>query len=177
LESFLGFMGSAVDVTGLIIASLFMLLALFFTVVPVLPGAIFVFPAILVYGWMVSFEPFGMVFWIGQIVLTLINFAADNVAQVLGIKKMGGSKAGMIGGTIGMFVFPFLIGFLGPIALILGPLLGAVFGAMIGEVYMRRQSNEVVRVGWGSALSFVAGMLFKMVLVTIQIAWFYIVIF
>lgn len=163
---------------AVIIASLFMLAAMFTTLVPVLPGgALLVIPGALIYGWMVDFEPFTMAFWIGQAVLVVVNMLSDNVAQILGIKKMGGSKAGMIGGTIGMFVLPMLISFLGPLALIFGPLLGAIIGAMAGEMYMRRKSNEVVKVGFGSALSFLAGTFFKVILVGIQIAWFYIAIF
>lgn len=162
---------------AVILASLFMLAALFFTVVPILPGTLFVIPGFLIYGWMVGWDHFSMAFWIGQIVLIIVNFLSDNVAQIFGIKKMGGSKAGMIGGSLGMFILPFVISPLGPLAVILGPLLGAVIGAMIGELLMRRKSNEVVKVGWGSLLSFLAGTFFKILLVGIQIVWFYMAIF
>lgn len=165
-------------ILGVIIASLFMLGALFTTLVPVLPGgALLVIPGALIYGWIVDFSPFSVAFWIGQAVLIIVNMLSDNVAQVFGIKKMGGSKAGMIGGTIGMFVLPLVISPLGPLALIFGPLLGAVIGAMVGELYMRRKRDEVIKVGLGSALSFLAGTFFKVLLVGVQIVWFYIAIF
>jgi len=170
-------MSTVLEIVAIVIASLFMLGAVAFTVVPILPGTLFVIPAILAYGWIVSFDPFGTWFWVGQIVLVLVNFVSDNVAQLLGVKKMGGSKAGMIGGTIGMFALPFFIGFLGPLAIIFGPLIGAVVGAMIGEMMMRRRRDEVLKVGWGSMLSFLAGTVFKLVLVGIQVVWFYMVIF
>jgi uncharacterized protein YqgC (DUF456 family) len=168
----------ALFVLGVIAASLFMLGALFTTLVPVFPGgALLVIPGALLYGWIVDFSPFSTAFWIGQAVLIAVNMLSDNVAQLLGIKKMGGSKAGMIGGTVGMFALPLLISPLGPIALIFGPLIGAVVGAMAGEMYIRRTRDEVVKVGFGSALSFLAGTFFKVVLVCVQIAWFYMAIF
>jgi uncharacterized protein YqgC (DUF456 family) len=164
-------------ILAVVISSLFLLAAVGFTVVPILPGTLFLFPAILAYGFLEDFTPFTTWFWIGQILLTLIYLVSDNIAQLLGIKKMGGSKSGMIGGTIGMFVLPLLISPFGLLALFLGPLLGAVAGAMVGEMIARRQSDEIIRVGWGSALSFLAGTFFKFVLVMIQVVWFYIAIF
>jgi uncharacterized protein YqgC (DUF456 family) len=163
--------------TAIIVASLFMMAALFFTVVPILPGTVLVIPGFLIYGWMVDWDHFSLAFWIGQIVLIIVNFLSDNIAQIFGIKKMGGSKAGMIGGSLGMFILPLLISPLGPLAIIFGPLLGAVLGAMIGELMMRRKTNEVVKVGYGSLLSFLAGTFFKVLLVGIQIVWFYMAIF
>ncbi|PWK15645.1 DUF456 domain-containing protein [Tumebacillus permanentifrigoris] len=163
--------------TAIILASLFMMAALFFTVVPILPGTLFVIPGFLIYGWMVDWDHFSWVFWVGQILLIIVNFLSDNVAQIFGVKKMGGSKGGMIGGSLGMFILPLVISPLGPLAILFGPLLGAVLGAMVGEMLMRRKSHEVVKVGWGSLLSFLAGTVFKVLLVGIQIVWFYLAIF
>ncbi|ASS75338.1 hypothetical protein CIG75_10275 [Tumebacillus algifaecis] len=171
-------MDIALQILAVLIATLFMLAALFTTLVPIFPGgALLVIPGALIYGWIVDFSDLSWGFWLGQSVLIIVGMISDNVAQILGIKKMGGSKAGMIGGTIGMFVLPFLISFLGPLALIFGPLLGAIVGAMLGEMYMRRKRDEVIKVGFGSALSFLAGTFLKVLLVGIQIAWFYMAIF
>jgi uncharacterized protein len=163
----------ALTTMAIIAASVFMLAAIGFTVVPILPGTLFIFLGILAYGLIKSFAPFDKWFWIGEIVLTVIIFAADNVAQVFGIKKMGGSKAGLWGGTIGMFVIPLIISPLGPIAVIFGPLIGAVAGAMIGELLARRSSKEIMRVGLGATLSFLGGTFFKLILVLVQVVWFY----
>jgi uncharacterized protein YqgC (DUF456 family) len=159
---------------ALIVASLAMFAAVLSTLIPLLPGgALFVLVGALLYGWIEDFSAFTTVFWVGQVALVLANMLSDNVAQLFGIKKMGGSKAGMIGATLGMFVIPILIAPLGLIAVVFGPLVGAVVGAMLGEIYMRRKSGEVVKVGWGSALSFLAGTFFKLVLVAVQVIWFY----
>jgi uncharacterized protein YqgC (DUF456 family) len=163
----------AMTVLAIILASLFMLGAIGFTIVPILPGTLLVFPGIVAYGLIKSFSPFDKWFWIGEIVLTVIIFVADNVAQVFGIKKMGGSKAGLWGGTIGMFVIPLIISPLGPIAVIFGPLIGAVAGAMIGELFARRTSTEILKVGFGATLSFLGGTFFKVILVLVQVVWFY----
>lgn len=166
-----------VEILAIIISSLFMIAALGFTLIPILPGAMFVIPGILVYGWIDNFHPFSKLFWVGQILITVIIFLTDNIAQAFGMKKMGGSKAGIWGGTIGMFVIPMLISPLGPIAIIFGPLIGAVIGAMVGELFMNRPSHEILRVGFGAALSFLGGTFFKFLLVAVQVVWFYTRIF
>lgn len=59
------------------------------TVYPVLPGAIAILFAFLVYGWFFSFDPFGVWFWIFQILIVVVLFVADYVVSAWGSKSSG----------------------------------------------------------------------------------------
>ncbi|WP_249662219.1 DUF456 domain-containing protein, partial [Lysinibacillus fusiformis] len=71
---------------------------------------------------------------------------ADTVANAFGIKKFGGSNAGMWGSTIGLLLGPFVI----PVAgILIGPFLGAVIAELLVE---KRTFNEAVKSGVGSLI-------------------------
>ena len=51
----------------------------------------------------------------------ILLFGADTLSNLVGVKKFGGSKAGMWGSTIGLLIGPFVI----PVAgILIGPFLG-----------------------------------------------------
>ena len=69
----------------------------------------------------------------------------------------GGSKAGIIGATIGVFVGMFM----GPMGIILGPFVGAVAGEMLNQ---RLVFSDALKVGFGSLLSFIVGSGMKLII-------------
>jgi len=113
-------------------------------VYPILPGALAIYAAFFVYGLMVSFEPFGWVFWTIQTLIVAVLFLADYAVNAWGVKRYGGSRASVIGSTIGAIAGPFVIPAFG---LVIGPFLGAVIGEMMAGSDLKR----AVEVGWGSA--------------------------
>lgn len=119
-----------------------LLIACAFTFVPLLPGTLFVFVAIVVIGVDQGFDSFSWYFWLGQILLAALYLVIDNVAQLLGIQRRGGSKEALIGGTIGVMVGALVCApFIGPFAILVGPPLGAVGGTLLGECYARQRSE------------------------------------
>ena len=96
--------------------------------------------------------------------IALIITVLDYVVPVWGTKRLGGTKAGSWGSTIGllasMFVFPavgIVIGPLGLVSMLAGPCLGA----WIGEQLFGNKDNAL-RSAWGSFLGFLAGTLMKL---------------
>ena len=74
-------------------------------------------------------------FWIIQILFVILLFGADTLSNLVGVKKFGGSKAGMWGSTIGLLIGPFVI----PVA---GILVGPFLGAVIAELVVSRIRSE-----------------------------------
>lgn len=66
-------------------------------VYPVIPSALFIMGGFLFYGWIDSFEGMNVLFWIIQILFLVLLFGADTLSNLVGVKKFGGSKAGMWG--------------------------------------------------------------------------------
>jgi uncharacterized protein YqgC (DUF456 family) len=83
-----------------------------------------------------------------------------------GVKKYGGSRASVIGSTIGIIIGPFVIPAFG---LILGPLLGAV----IGELLAGSNLNQSLKVGFGAVVGLFSSMAVKVVLQVAMIVLFF----
>jgi len=94
------------------------------TVLPALPGAVFVLGGIALAAWIDGFAEISG--WtVGVVaVLTVLAFAADYVAAMLGAKKAGASPLAIAGAALGTVAGVFT-GFVG---LLFMPLVGAAIG-------------------------------------------------
>jgi uncharacterized protein YqgC (DUF456 family) len=135
------------------------------TVLPVLPGALFVFAGLLLAAWADGFAR------VGPVALTLIGilgalaFVADFVASLLGAKRVGASPLALVGATVGGIAGIFL----GIPGMIFGPFAGAV----AGEFIARRELRRAGKVGVGTWLGMVAAAVAKLVLAFLMIATFF----
>lgn len=134
-------------------------------VYPVLPGVLAVYAAFFVYGLMIGFGSFGKWFWLIQTTIVVVIFVADYVVGAYGVKKFGGSRASVIGSTIGLIAGPFVIPVVG---LLVGPFLGAA----IGELATGADIKQSCRAGIGSLVGFFSGIVVKLALQAIMIAVF-----
>lgn len=95
---------------------------------------------------------------------------ADYAANIIGVKKYGGSKAGVWGSTIGLLIGPFVIP-------IIGILIGPFLGAMLAELIIhRRNMKEAVQIGFGSVVGFVSSVITKGIIQVLMILYFFFVI-
>lgn len=84
----------------LIIASF--VIAFIGLVYPIIPSVLFILLGFIMYGLFYSFADLGWLFWVIEILFVVLLFAADSVSNLIGVKKFGGTKAGMWGSTIGL---------------------------------------------------------------------------
>ncbi|ALS20682.1 MULTISPECIES: DUF456 domain-containing protein [Paenibacillus] len=137
-------------------------------VYPVLPGALAIYAAFFVYGWMIGFEPFGLWFWLIQTTIVAVLMVADYAVSALGVKKFGGSRASVVGSTIGLLIGPFVI----PVA---GLLIGPFLGALIGELVAGTQLRQAFRAGIGAVVGFFSGLVvkvaFQLLMIILFIVW------
>jgi uncharacterized protein YqgC (DUF456 family) len=153
------------DVLGWIIIAVLFAVGMAGAIFPILPGALAIYAAFFVYGWFFTFKPFGFWFWSFQTVIVVVLFAADYIVNAWGVKKYGGSRASVIGSTIGILIGPFVIPAFG---LIIGPFAGAVFGELIHGTPMDRS----LKVGWGALVGLFSSMVVKIILQTAMIMIF-----
>ncbi|MFC4766416.1 DUF456 domain-containing protein [Effusibacillus consociatus] len=149
----------------LVLPILLFIAGIAFTLYPLLPGALFVLAGIISYGLLEGWSAFPYWFWMVQALLIALNFLADWVSSVLGIKRAGGSKQAIWGSAIGMLIGPFVMG---PFGILAGP----VVGAMAGELIRVQKAGQIARVGFASLIGFILGTLSKLVLVLLQIVLF-----
>jgi uncharacterized protein YqgC (DUF456 family) len=159
--------GLNMELVGWIVAILFFLIAYAGLVYPIIPSALFMALGFLLYGFIVTFEGMSVWFWIIQVLFIVLLFTADTLSNLVGVKKFGGSKAGMWGSTIGLLFGPFVIPFAG---ILLGPFLGAI----IAELVVTRSSiKQSIKSGIGSLIGFLTSVVTKGIIMGFMIIVFY----
>lgn len=163
---------SVMGVIIFIICLLVMLAGLAGTVLPILPGIPIIWVAMLGYGFYDGWAQYGLTGMLVTGFLVALSVAVDQLASMVGAKKFGASRAGMIGsivgGLVGLLAFP-------PLGIIPGTFLGAMACEL---AFGGRNFGESMASGTGALIGFLAGSLFKFMLGTALIAWFlYAVIF
>ncbi|MBQ9426373.1 MAG: DUF456 domain-containing protein [Paludibacteraceae bacterium] len=142
------------DIFLLIIAFLFMLIGIIGCIVPGLPGT----PIAYVGMWIaqaterVDFTWQTLLIW-G--IVTIVVSVLDYVIPAWGTKRYGGTRWGVWGSTIGVFVGLFF----GAAGVILGPLVGAI----IGELMSGQEFSKALKAGWGSFVGIFFGTIIKLI--------------
>ncbi|HIY69370.1 MAG TPA: DUF456 domain-containing protein [Candidatus Alistipes intestinigallinarum] len=144
------------DILLSISAFLLAILGIAGCIVPALPGTLLSYGGLLC-AYFTSYSQMGLAaLWVWLAVCIVVS-VADYFLPAWMTKRFGGSRAGSIGATVGVFVGFF---FLPPIGIILGPFLGAVIGELLHD---RNDRAKALVVGVGSFLSFIVGTGIKLI--------------
>ncbi len=133
------------------------LLGIIGNILPGLPGSLFSYAALLC-AWGTTYSGLGTATLLLWLAVTLAVSAVDYFLPAWMTKRFGGSRAGAIGATVGVFA-----GFLLPlpfVGILLGPFIGAVIGEMLHDGTDR---GRALKVGFGSFLSFIVGTGIKLI--------------
>lgn len=101
------------------------------------------------------------------LVVAVLVFLLDYIIPVMGTKRYGGSRAGMIGTTIGLvvaIVFPVL----GIFGIIIWPFLGA----LVGEIANNADQKSALKAAFGSFLGFLTGTFLKFLVAVVYLGLF-----
>lgn len=166
------------DALVLLIVAAATIASVLLTIVPLVPGTIFIPIGAALCALVIGWDAFPWWFWVAQVLLAAMYLVVDNFAQVVGVRKLGGSRQAMVGGAIGVFVGPIVLAlFTGPLALFIGPPVGAVAGTVLGERWARRGADtsaagagQYSRLGVAAFVAYVMSTGVKLGLVGIQIA-------
>ena len=147
-----------------VVAVLMIVVGVIGTVLPAIPGAVLVFGGIVLAAWIDGFTRIsGWTIGLAA-VLTVLAFATDYVAAVLGAKKAGASKLAIVGAAIGTIAGVFT-GFVG---LLFMPLLGAA----LGEFITQRNLVRAGKVGVATWIGLLIGTAVKVAIVFTMIGLF-----
>ena len=142
------------DIFLLVIAFLFLVIGIIGCIMPGLPGTPIAYAGL----WIaqaterVDFSWQMLLIW-G--IITIVISILDYVVPAWGTKRFGGTKWGVWGSTIGVFVGLFF----GAVGVILGPLVGAI----IGELIAGKELPAALKAGWGSFIGILFGTIFKLI--------------
>ena len=94
-------------------------------------------------------------------------FAMDYIIPAMGTKKFGGSKAGMIGTTLGL-----IVAIIFPIFGIFGIVLWPFVGAIVGELSNKADHKTALKAAFGSFIGFLTGTFLKFVVTIVYFGLF-----
>ncbi len=157
------------------LAAVLVLVGLVGTVLPALPGLPLVFGGMLLAAWAGGFAQISVVTIVILGVLTLLSLAIDFWAAALGAKRVGASRKALVGAVLGTFAGIFF----GPVGLFVGPFVGALAGELLhGRGLDQQRLGQATRVGFGTWLGIVFGVVLKLTLAFAMIglfawAWFF----
>jgi len=153
------------DILLIVVAIIIMLISLAGCVLPVIPGPPLTYIGLLLLHFTDSHQ-FSTNFLIIWAVIAVGVTIIDNVFAVYGAKKYGGSKKAIWGSSIGlilgMFIFP-------PYGIIIGPFAGA----FIGELFDGKETKEALKVGFGTFVGFIGGIILKLIASGMMIYYFF----
>ncbi len=134
---------------------MFALVGLAGCILPVIPGPLVSYLALLILSLAQNWEPFSTVFLLVMAVAAVGMTVLDYFVSLAGAKKYGATKFGLWGSVIGMLIGLF---FFPP----LGILIGALMGAMAGELMVGKDTMEALKVGWGVFVGNLVGTALKL---------------
>jgi hypothetical protein len=134
------------------------------TVLPALPGVVFVFAGVVLAAWIDGFDVISP--WtVGVLaLLTVAAFVVDYVAQMISAKRAGATTLGLIGAALGT-VAGIATGLFG---LVFMPLIGAA----IGEFIAHRDALRAGKVGVATWVGLLVGTVLKLAIVFTMVGIF-----
>lgn len=157
------------DIFLIVLGAILMLLGLIGSFLPVLPGPLTSWIGLLVLHF-TDVVPMNWTFLIITLLIALAIWVLDYFIPAMGTRKFGGSRAGMIGTTIGLIIGLF---FMGPFGIIIGPFLGA----LVGELLNKSNSQTAVKAAFGSFLGFLTSAFIKFFVAIIYLGFFIVIFF
>ncbi|CAM4286636.1 DUF456 domain-containing protein [Zobellia roscoffensis] len=154
------------DIVLLVFGFVLMLVGIFGSFLPILPGPPISWVGLLLLH-LTKAIPQDWVFLGITAALALLVFGLDYVIPAMGTKKFGGTKYGVIGTTIGLLValfFPVL----GPFGIVVWPFVGA----LVGELLNKADGKTATKAAFGSFLGFLTGTFMKFLIAIIFLGLF-----
>ncbi len=149
----------------LIISLLIMLGGLSGVILPVIPSTPLIWLGIFIYAVCDGFESISWFLLLIFTSLTIISVVLDYFGGVIGAKKYGATRWGLIGSVIGGIAGFFMGGIVG---LIFGPF----FGAVLLELVFGKDLRGAFKSGVGTLVGFIGGAVAKLAIGVIMIGIF-----
>ncbi len=152
------------DTLWWVLSAALIIVGLVGTVMPALPGTVFVLAGIVLAAWIGDFQQ--ITWWVVGIciALTVLAFGLDYAAGMMGARRVNASKDAIIGAAVGT-VIGLAMG-------LVGVLFMPLVGAAVGEYIARKDQKNALKVGVATWLGTMLGLLAKVVLSFIMLGIF-----
>jgi hypothetical protein len=147
-----------------VIAVILIVVGIAGTVLPALPGIVFVFGGIVLAAWVDDFALISGWTVVALGVLTAIGFVIDYVAGTLSARRAGATKLGLLGAAIGTLA--------GVVTGLWGLVFMPLVGAAIGEFIAHRDMLRAGKVGMATWIGLIVGAVLKLAIVFTMVGVF-----
>jgi uncharacterized protein YqgC (DUF456 family) len=149
----------------LVLVSVLMIVGLAGTLLPVIPGTVFIFAGATIYGLAEGFQVVGWPTLLILGVLAMVATTSDLWASSLGAKKGGASAwavlMGLVGGAIGLILFSLP-----------GAIVGAILGVLLTEIIRHRDWRQALKAGRGWLVGWVLSTVVQLGIGLVMVAIF-----
>ena len=152
------------DLLLLIIGVILCLIGIVGSFVPIIPGPMTSWFGLLVLNFTDAVN-FNLQFLAITLIIAIVISAMDYIIPIIGVKKLGGSKGGLIGASIGLITGLIIMG---PIGIFLGSFIGAIAGEMINK----KNFTDSLKPALGSIIGILIGSGIKFCLSLIYLFFF-----
>lgn len=152
------------DIFLTILAAIFVVLGIIGSFLPVLPGPLTGWIGLLIFH-LTDVVPMNWTFLMITLLIAITIWILDYIIPAMGTKRFGGSRAGMIGTSLGL-----IVGLLSPIpgGIIIGPFVGA----LVGELLNKSDFDKALKAAFGSFLGFLASTFIKFIVALVFLGLF-----
>ncbi|WCO01352.1 DUF456 domain-containing protein [Psychroserpens ponticola] len=152
------------DIFLTILAAIFVVLGIIGSFLPVLPGPLTGWIGLLIFH-LTDVVPMNWTFLMITLLIAITIWVLDYIIPAMGTKRFGGSRAGMIGTSLGL-----IVGLLSPIpgGIIIGPFVGA----LVGELLNKSDFDKALKAAFGSFLGFLASTFIKFIVALVFLGLF-----
>lgn len=134
-------------------------------VYPIIPSVLIIWVGVLLYHFGIDSNNLSWISWTMLLLLTLLLFLADHLANLHFVDKAGGSRWGMRAATIGLIAGSFVIP---PFGVIIVPFVLV----LISEMIQKKTFKESIKVAFATLVAFLSGTFAKAVIQFIMIVVF-----
>ena len=154
------------DILLLILGFLFMLIGILGSFLPALPGPPVSWVGLFLL-YLTKALPDDWTLLGITLAIAIIVFALDYIIPAVGTKKFGGTRAGMIGTTLGL-----IVALIFPIFGIFGIIIWPFVGALVGELINKADTKTALKAAFGSFIGFLTGTFLKFVVTMVFLGIF-----
>lgn len=145
------------------------LIGFFGSFLPIIPGTIVVWLAILIDKlWTGEDSVSWDFFWLAT-GLMIFAQVVDLACTYWGVKKFGGTWRGGVGAIVGLILGPFIFIAVPLLGLIIGPIIGAILGECLGG----KELKKAGKAGFGTVVGGLVAFVIKIAIVCFMIGGFY----
>lgn len=156
-----------------LVAYLLIVLGLIGSVLPILPGPLFIFLGALSWAWADGFQAVGWPTLLVLGLLMVLAWGSDLILTTVGTRKAGASWKAVAGAFVGGIAGAILLGGVIPaIGTVLGTILGALIGILLAEYYDKRDWGQAYQVSKGYVFGSVAARIVEVFLSVLMVVIF-----